>query len=222
MEARLVLVHTLQPLVDLFNNLGVDMLPGVQLLHVLDEPLIEHIRQRGCLAAEDSMRLWSHVSAAERVGAGAVLVTCSTVSPCVDDVLPRASIPVMKIDEAMIARAVLTGSRIGVVATASSTLVPTNRLLRAQARTSGKEIITEAVLVENALSALLAGDSATHDDLVRRAVLEVAQRVDVVILAQASMARVLNVIPKLDRVVPVLSSPHLALKRVGQLLRGAH
>jgi len=222
MGCKLVLVHTVSPLLDVFNKLGAEFLPESQLVHILDEPLLDRIRQRGNLASEDSARLQTHVAMAEHIGASAVLVTCSTVSPCVDDVRPKASIPVVKIDEAMITRAVMIGSKIGVVATAASTLEPTRQLLQAQADASGKEIETELVLVDNALSALLSGDGTTHDSLVKKAVLELAQRVEVVVLAQASMARVLEVIPEAESKVPILSSPHLALERVGQLLSNPH
>jgi Asp/Glu/hydantoin racemase len=218
MADKLVLVHTVPPLLDVFNKLGAELLPGVQLRHVLDEPLLERVRQRGHLAPEDSARLQTHVAAAKQIEARAVLVTCSTISPCVDGVRPKAGIPVVKIDEAMIAHAVTIGSKIGVIATAATSLEPTCQLLQAQADISGKRIETELVLVESALSTLLSGDGTTHDSLVKKAVLELAQRVDVVVLAQASMARVLEVIPEAEREVPILSSPHLALERVRQLL----
>ncbi len=218
MQGKLVLVHTVSPLLPVFNKLGAELLPGVRLAHILDEPLLERVRQRGQLAPEDSVRLGSHVTVAEQTGAQAVLVTCSTISPCVDDVRAAASIPVVKIDEAMIAEAIAKGSKIGVVATAASTLAPTQLLLQAQADSAGQEIVVESVLVENALPALLSGDGVTHDTLVRRVVLELSSRVDVVVLAQASMARVLDVIPEAERRVPILSSPHLALERVGGLL----
>ncbi len=188
-------------------------------MHVLDEPLLERVRQRGHLAPEDSARLQTHVAVAEDTGADAVLVTCSTVSPCVDDVRPEANIPVIKIDEAMIAEAVARGTKIGVVATNVTTLEPTRQLLEAQADVAAKAIEIKLVLVENALPALLSGDGNTHDKLVKKAVLELADQVDVVVLAQASMARVLNAIPEAERPVPVLSSPHLALERVRGLLK---
>lgn len=215
---RLVLVHTISPLLDVFNKLGAELLPGVELMHILDEPLLERVRQRGQLAPEDSARLQTHVAVAEETGAHAILVTCSTVSPCVDDVRPEANIPVMKIDEAMIDEAVARGTKIGVVATNVTTLEPTRQLLEAQADVAAKEIEVELVLVENALPALLSGDGTTHDKLVKETVLELADRVDVVILAQASMARVLDVIPEAERPVPILSSPHLALERARELL----
>jgi len=220
MTDTLVLVHTVSPLVSVFARLGGEMLPGVQLLHILDEPILERIRLRGAgLAAEDGERLYEHVAMAQQVGARAVLVTCSTISPCVDDVRPRAAIPVLKIDEAMIERAVALGARIGVVATAPTTLEPTRKLLLAQAARVGKPIETELVLVENAMAALMAGDGAAHDRLVNTAALDLARRVDVVILAQASMARALDALPEAERPVPILASPQLALERVKGIMR---
>ena len=217
LPAKVVLVHTVPPLIDVFTRLGAELLPGIQLQHILDETLLERVRQRGHLVPEDSNRLGEHVTAAEEIHADAVLVTCSTVSPCVDDIR-TAAIPVKKIDEAMIAEAVHLGSRIGVVATAETTLEPTRILLREQAEQQDSQIETELVLVEDALAALLSGDGGTHDRLVKAATLNLAERVDVVLLAQASMARVLATISKSECNVPVLSSPHLALKQIQGLL----
>lgn len=217
-DKQLVLVHTVSPLLAVFNQLGAELLPGVRLIHVLDEPLLEQVRQRGHLEPDDSARLRTHVLAAEQIGADAVLVTCSTVSPCVDDVRPEVDIPVIKIDEAMVTEAVSRGTKIGVVATNVTTLEPTRQLLEAQATAASKEIEVELMLVENGLAALLSGDGARHDNLVKDAVLELSNRVDVVVLAQATMARALDVIPTADCPVPILSSPYLALERVRELL----
>ena len=150
MDDQLVLIHTVQPLLNVFYKLGADLLPGVQLRHVLDEPLLERVRQRGYLSPEDSDQLQTHVAVAEQIGANAVLVTCSTVSPCVDDVLPAAGLPVLKIDEEMIKNAVKYGSTLSVVATASTTLEPTRLLLESQADATNKQIEIELVLVEDA------------------------------------------------------------------------
>jgi len=217
MAKLIVLVPTVPPLVGVFDRLAAELLPGVKIMHILDEPLLERIRRRGRLASEDSERLDTHVALAQEVGASAVLVTCSTVSPSVDGMRP-ADIPVMKIDEAMIEQAVAAGARIGVVATNQTTLEPTRRMLQTQAERVGRSIQVELSLVENALPALMKGDGATHDRLVKQAVMEIMGRADVVVLAQASMARVLDVIPQEERKVPVLSSPHLALGRLREML----
>jgi Asp/Glu/hydantoin racemase len=213
----LVLIHTVSPLIPVFDGLSAQILPGVQIKHILDEPLLERVRRRGGLASEDVARLAGHVSEAGQIDARAVLVTCSTISPLVDQVRGIVPIPVFKIDEVMIARAVAVGRRIGVIATNKTTLGPTCRLLRSQAEKSGKEIQVETLLVECALQALLSGDGAAHDRAVKAAVLEMSPGVDVVVLAQASMARVLAVIPEDERPGPVLSSPHLALESLREI-----
>ena len=217
MSGTVVLIHTVAPLLAVFDRLAADLLPGVKLFHVLDEPLLERVRRRGRIADEDGARLAAHVAEAATIGADAVLVTCSTISPAVD-LAATALLPVVKIDEAMIAEAVRLGRRIGVIATNPTTLEPTRGLLAAEAARTVKAIETELVLVEGALPALLAGDGATHDRLVRAAISDLAQRSDVVVLAQATIARVLAVLPERERPVPILSSPHLALEQIGAVL----
>ena len=218
MSGNLVFVHTVSTLVKVFDELGAEMLPAVQRMHVVDEPLLERVRQRGQLNPEDDARLLDHVAVAEQIGARAALITCSTISPCVDQVRPKVGIPVVKIDEAMIAEAVSKGRKIGVVATAETTLEPTRQLLQAEASATGRKIEIDLVFVKGALKALLTGDGMTHDRLVKTAALSVAQRVDVIVLAQATMARVLDVIPKAERAAPILTSPHLALQQIGRIL----
>jgi Asp/Glu/hydantoin racemase len=217
-DRKLVLLHTLSPLIQLFSQLMSEALPDVKPLHILDEPLLERIKFRGGLAAADAERVQQHRLAAGDIGADAILVTCSTVSPCADQVRAWAGIPILKIDEAMIAEAVKSGRNIGVLATASSTLKPTQQMLLAQSQLTGIPIIVELKLVEGALAALLSGDYETHDRLVCDAIRELSKRSDVVMLAQASMSRVLATIPVSERQVPVLSSPHLALAQVRRLL----
>ena len=62
MTGKLVLVHTVPPLIETFSRLGAELLPGVKLVHILDEPLLEQVSQRGELAEADSERLLSHLA----------------------------------------------------------------------------------------------------------------------------------------------------------------
>ena len=218
MTQTVVFIHTVPPLLSVFTQLGAELLPGVKVFHILDEPMLERVKRRGELATEDGARLAEHVEGGAAIGADAVLVTCSTISPVVDMIRASAAIPVLKIDEAMIRAAVGLGSRVGVIATAATTLEPTRSLLEAEAARQGTTVTTELVLVEGAIAALFAGDGETHDRLVSRAALEVAGRSDVVVLAQASMARALAVMPEEQRPAPILSSPHLALRQIKDLL----
>lgn len=215
---KLVLLHTVSPLIQSFSKLAADLLPGVTVVHILDEPLLERIVRRGGLAAVDVERVQQHRLMAADIHADAILVTCSTISTCVDQVRAWPGIPILKIDDAMISEAVGLGQRIGVIATIASTLEPTRQMLLAQSQATGRSITLVMRLVEGALPALLSGDGATHDRLVRAAVDELSKSSDVVVLAQASMARVLTAIPVAERRVPLLSSPYLALAQVRNLI----
>ncbi|MBK8047883.1 MAG: Asp/Glu/hydantoin racemase [Anaerolineales bacterium] len=218
MTKRVVLLHTVPPLIEVFRGLSTLHLPDVQVFHILDEPLLEHVRQQGGIGGGDIVRIASHVEEATAIGAQALLVTCSTVSPGVDSVRAQARIPVLKIDEAMIAKAVQLGDRIGVVATNRTTLAPTELRLRQVAAAAGTPIDVSALLVEGALPALLHGDAQLHDQLVAAGVQALAPTVDVIVLAQASMARLLDVLLPAALSVPVLASPQLALAQLAAML----
>jgi Asp/Glu/hydantoin racemase len=214
----LLFIHTVQPLIEVFNDLSARMLPDAQVMHILDEPLLKGVQQRGSLTTADADRLKSHVVAAEQVGVRAALVTCSTISPLVDQIIDEVLIPTMKIDEAMIDRAVKTGSRICVLATAASTLQPTRTALEQRAVQESRQVQVETVLVENALELLLQGRGDEHDRLMIEAMEQIPASVDLIVLAQASMARVLDVLPESAGGPLVLSSPHLALEDMKGLL----
>jgi Asp/Glu/hydantoin racemase len=218
MSKKLAFIHTVSPLITVFNKLAHHMLPGAELTHILDEPLLDLVRRRGELAPQDARRLLDHMQAAHAAGAGAVLVTCSTISPLVDQIRSQAGIPVVKIDEAMIHKAVSLGQRVGVVATNQATLQPTRLLLEAASKQIGRPVQVEMRLVENGLDALLAGQEELHDRLVIQALLALAPQVDVIVMAQASMARVLEAMPPDNLVIPVLSSPYLALEQAAAAL----
>ena len=219
MPRRLVLLHTVTSLVGLFTQLGREILPeDVEIVHVADEVLLKVVLDRGGLSPFAYRRVVDHAQAAEQMGAAAVLLTCSSISPCADAARPFVRIPVLKVDEPMVDEAVARGQRIGVAATAPTTLVPTVELVRARAALAGKAVTVDPMLCEGAYAAMTSGDLARHDEIVRGALRMLMARNDVVVLAQASMARVANTIPLEEQTVPVLSSPRLAMERARAVL----
>ena len=219
MTPTLVMVHTIPALVDAFTAWGRDEIPACRVLHILDEPLLARIKHRGHVGPDDDDRLLEHMHAAESLGAAAVLVTCSSVSESVARVRDRSAIPVVAADDAMAAEAVRLGPRVSIVATAATTIGPSSARLRAAADQAGRQVEIQTHMVEVALDALLAGDTETHDQLVIAAVTAAAADADVVILAQATMARVLPVLAVAPPLVPVLASPQLALAEVRRVIQ---
>ena len=218
MKQELAFVHTVPSLVGLFNDLQKELMPDVEVLHIADEMLLKVVLAQGGLSPFIFQRVAEHVVAAERAGATAVQCTCSSISPCVDASRPLVGIPVLKIDEPMVDAALKIGKRVGIAATAPTTLKPTTDLVHARAEAQGLTVKVESVLCEGAYDALFSGNPQKHDEIVTGVLRGLMTRNDVIILAQASMARVAQAIPAAEQSVPILSSPRLAMERARTVL----
>ncbi len=218
---RLTLVHTVGSLEPVFADLSRELLPGVETRDVVDEELLEEAIAAGHVPDATAQRLRGHVERAVEDGADLVLVTCSSMGPVVDR-LRAEGLPVLRVDEAMADAALAAGSRIGVIATLATTLEPTAELVRTRARARGGaegsvEIVTH--LVDRAFRALKSGDLERHDALVRDGLRELLPRVDAIVLAQASMARVAAQLSEAETGgTPILASPRLGIERAAELL----
>jgi len=214
----LALIHTSPALTPMFKSLCAKYLPDTTIFHMVDESLIADTVREGRLRRVTVRRLISLIESAEQAGADVVMVTCSSVGPAASMAKQLFDIPVIRVDEAMAEAAVRMGRRIGVMATLSTTLGPTVALLREKAVEANIEIEVYEALCNGALDAALNGDSATHDRILSEALKHHMQHVDVVVLAQASMARVVKALPAGTLSAPVLSSPELAVKSARAVL----
>ena len=205
------LIHTSATLVPVFAQLCKDKLPGVEVFNLADDSLIKDVIRRGEMTPLTARRVTEHVASAEAAGADYIMVTCSSIGRAVETAATLAGVPVFRVDQPMADLAVQTGKRIGVIATLPTTLEPTADLIRRRSQRAGKEIELTSRLCEGAFAALMRGDAATHDTLVAAALHELSSQVDVIVLAQASMARVVDSLPAADKIVPILSSPGLAV-----------
>jgi Asp/Glu/hydantoin racemase len=215
----LALLHTSPTLTPLFAGLCREHLPEARIFHMVDESLIQNTIRAGKLERNTVRRVVQMVGSAVDAGADAVLVTCSSIGPAVTLAQQLFDVPVLRIDEAMAEAAVRQASTIGVLATLRTTLDPTTALLRSKAADAGRAVKLVECLCADAFPAVLAGDTETHDRILRKALLEDLKDVDVIVLAQASMARVVATLPPGALRVPVLSSPELAVLRARQLLQ---
>lgn len=214
----LALIHTSPTLVNIFSTLCQQHLPEAHHFHMVDESLIQDTISAGRLRKQTVRRLVNQIASAEEAGADAVLVTCSSIGPGVTIAQSLFDFPVLRIDEAMAEAAVSQAHTIGVLATLRTTLDPTLALLRQKAAEAGRPVELVECLCEEAFPAVLAGDTETHDRILRRALLEDLNGVDVIVLAQASMARVVATLAPGTLRAPVLSSPELAVLRARELL----
>jgi Asp/Glu/hydantoin racemase len=217
MPMTIAYLHTSHVLIPMFADLSKRELPGVDQFHMVDESLIQNTIRAGELTKATIRRVIDMIRSARDGGADVVVVTCSSIGPAVSLAAELCEFPVVRVDEAMAEEAVRLGRRIGVAATLRTTLEPTLALLHAKAADAGRDVDLVESLCEDAFAAVLSGDTRTHDRLLSDSLARLRGSVDVVVLAQASMARVVAGLPGNGH-APILSSPELAVKRARSLL----
>lgn len=202
----LAVIHTTPVTVQTMKDLHQKIRPEVRLINLLDDSLLADVMQAGSPTPEVEQRMRSYLQNAHLAGADGVMCACSSVGEVVEKLGADSEVPFWRVDEPMAREAARLGQKIGVIATVSTTLEPTARLVQRQGN-----IEVQKVLVEGAYAALMAGNSDQHDLLVSQALRELLEQVDVVVLAQASMARVVATLnPPPEK--PVLSSPESGLR----------
>ena len=216
---QIAFIHTSPAMIPVFKALADELLKGEKIFNVVDESLLCDIIDRGCCPPATAKRLAGHVMAADEAGAQFILVTCSSMGRAVEASRALVKATVLRVDEPMADKAVATGSRVGVIATLPSTLEPTAALIKARGSAAGKSIELTSQVVPGAFEAVISGNGAKHDELVGAALRDLAKKVDVIVLAQASMARVVDALAPADKPVPILSSPRWAVEHLAALLR---
>ena len=212
------LIHTSATLIPVFQQLCAEYLPGVNTFNIVDDSLVKNIITRGELTASISKRVADYVSSAEDSGADYILVTCSSIGAAVEAAAEHSGVPVLRVDQPMADEAVQIGKRIGVIATLQTTLGPTADLVKRRAALADKQIELVSKLCEGAFDALMSGNATEHDVIVTKALRELSAEVDVILLAQASMARVVNNLDEADKKVPIVASPPNAIKYLASII----
>ncbi|MBC7947405.1 MAG: Asp/Glu/hydantoin racemase [Chitinophagaceae bacterium] len=217
-QKTLGLIHTSATLVPVFAELCTKYLPHVKTFNIVDDSLIKNTIACGELTADTSRRVVNYAGSAQDAGADYILFTCSSIGPAVEAAAALTHVPVLRVDQPMADKAVQMGRRIGVLATLSTTLNPTSDLVRRRAIIAGKEFELVSRLCEGAFEALMSGDAATHDKKVGDALRQLVNEVDVIVLAQASMARVVSTLTESEKKVPILASPPVAMEYLATIL----
>jgi Asp/Glu/hydantoin racemase len=217
-QKTLGLIHTSATLVPVFAELCNQYLPNIKVFNIVDDSLIKNVIACNELTPATARRVVNYVGSAELAGADYILVTCSSIGTAVETAASLTKVPVIRVDQPMADLAVQTGKRIGVIATLSTTLQPTSDLVKRRALFAQKEIELTAVLCKGAFEALMSGDTIAHDAMVAEALGELVKKVDVIVLAQASMARVVDSLSISEKSIPILASPTIAIQYLATLL----
>lgn len=213
---KVALIHTVPSVLATFGDIVRKALGDIEVVNTMDEYLASDPAERGEFTFNNMNRLFNIIKCAEMTEADAILVTCSTLTPTVEKIRPFINVPVIAIDEAMIEKAVEMGTKITVMATAESTLEPTTSRLLREAKEIKKEIEVNVLCCPDAYVAIKSGDKEYHDKVLKEKALEIKQQ-EVVILAQASMAHMEEIIEKICGCT-VLTSPKQSINQLKEVL----
>ena len=191
-------------------------LPDCRIVNIADDSLIREVVEHGRVTDRVRERMMHYFQAAARWDPKVIISACSSVGEVAEAADKILSVPVIRIDRAMIKKALQHGDRIGVVASLATTMEPTPSYIRRLAADMGRNVQVIGRVAQGAYEANSQGRPELHDDLIRKEAEVMAGEVDVLILAQGSMAGMEASLRK-DTGLPVYASPCLCVKEVQEI-----
>ncbi len=206
MKVGLVYTSTTPELIaDVEREVKAQLGDGAELYSQEDPGVIALVSKAGFVTAVPAARVVGMYMKAVEEGCDAILNICSSVGEVADaaqDLARCIGIPIVRIDEEMCRDAVRRGSRIGVMATLSTTLEPTKATIKRVAREMGRPVTLVDGLVDGACGL----EQAQFRARLTESAAAIIDDVDIIVLAQGSMAYVAQEMT--DRFAkPVLGSP---------------
>jgi aspartate/glutamate racemase len=205
---RIALIHAVTVAIDPIRAAFAELWPDAELVNILDDGLSPDRARDDELTPALCRRIGDLGRYALSTGAQGVLYTCSAFGPAIEEFAREAPVPVLKPNEAMFARALAAGRRIGMLATFG----PSVASMEAEFREVAGPATIETVLVADAMAALKLGDANAHNRLLAAAAPRLS-RCDAIMLAHFSTSRAHEAVSRaVDR--PVLTAPRAAVEEL--------
>ena len=206
MKIALVYTGVTPELIELVEHEVKSQLPAdTEIVSHKDPSIIADVVKAGYVTQDTAARLVKMFMESVEEHADGILNICSSVGDVADasqDLARLTGVPIVRIDEEMCREAVRLGKRIGVMATLPTTLNPTKNTVLRVAQEMGRRVELVDALVEGGFGL----NPDQFKELMTKYAKEIADKVDVILFAQGSMAYceqyIADIIGK-----PVLSSP---------------
>ena len=159
----------------------------MELYSLQDPSILADVRAAGYVTTAPAARLIGMYMKAAEEGVDAMLNLCSSVGEVADsaqDVAKYIGVPIVRVDEEMCREAVRKGQRIGVMATLPTTLEPTKGTILRMARECNRHVELVDCLVDGAFGL----DQDRFKARMTEMAGTIADKVDVIVFAQGSMA----------------------------------
>lgn len=206
---KIALLHTADVHVATFETAFHQLRPDARLSHDIRPELLERARREGL----DAIRTEVHGALSALADADAVLCTCSTLGPLVDECAVTHR-NLVRIDRALMTNACRSGPRMLVALCLESTRTATLDLLHESAAQVCSIIDPSVVMCADAWPYFEAGDLAAYAGAIAgeiRTAIAKQGPFDCVVLGQASMHVAADGLADLP--IPVLTSPEAAVSQ---------
>jgi len=215
--ARLVgMVHAMSSNTLMFRKITDKIMPGVDFVHLADEGL-PYLSAQG-QHKQVVRRLGIMSSLAKESGAEMVLLTCTAFGRIADEVQELAGIPAIATLEIVTAEALKLGKNIGILGSHPGAVETASRLILEDAALQKRNITITKVLCEGAFEAFKNEDWVKHDRIIKKYLKELMGKVEVIIAPQPSTERAVESLSETERLVPVISSARLSVRRLKEKL----
>jgi aspartate/glutamate racemase len=215
---RIALIHATPVAVEPVREAFSALWPEAEAFNLLDDSLSADRAKSGPLSRELSDRIIDLGRYARKVGADGILYTCSAFGEAIEETARQLDVPVLKPNEAMFEAALEAGKDCAMIATFGPAVESMESEFAEEAARRDPSATIKTCLVEPAMTALRAGDAATHNRLVAEAVATLPPS-DAIVLAHFSTSRAAEAVRAVTT-IPVLTSPDAAVAKMKRLLTG--
>lgn len=217
MRKHIAFLHTSPVHIETFERLVRATDPTLEVEHIVAQNLLAEAQRLGSNNPTVIGHVQDAMTRSASNGASIVICTCSTIGAAAERTPRSKSLVFGRIDRAMADRAVELGPRILIVAALESTLGPTVELVQESAASLRVSVSLNQLFVSGAWLHFLNGNHHAYIESIAAAVRTATDAIDVVVLAQASMAPAADLLTDLN--VEVLSSPMLGVQSALATLR---
>lgn len=213
---RIVLLHAtpiaMDPIRAAFDRNWAD----VELVNLLDDGLTVDRAKEKDLSPRMIERFVELGLYGWRMGADAVLVTCSAFGPAIDRLKAELPIPVLKPNEAMFRAAISSGHNIGMLATFGPSVATMTEEFEDFVQESAAKAKLTTILVDDAIDLLRKGRADDHNRLVAERAPEL-EACDAIMLAHFSTSRAAEAVTK-KVTTKVFTAPDAAVLMLRKLV----
>lgn len=213
-ERSLAVLHTTPVTLPLMRQLLEEALPGWRLINFLDDSILPMLAQDESSMPYVMEKLNAFCTFAERQGASGVLSACSSIGEITQQA--KVSIPVMRVDEAMMTEAAALGKPLVLCATAATTLGPSARLLASKGVSS-----FDRLLISEAAQKMATEGKEAHDRYIAQRLTPYLEKGCTAVLCQASMAAAKAYLPESLHAL-ILTSPRSGVALAAERMRALY